>query len=155
MLKSRTWVWGTSRRADGIQLRAWGVESGSWVQVPALPPTSCSTLVKVLTSVSSSAKWGNTFSNSLLLGLNGTRQVERPAQVWRTQSLLRKGQSHCQGWAHSGNTPGRHSRVGAGLLSNPGPALCTGKPLPFSGLDSSPGEGDGNNHYARIPGRIK
>lgn len=72
---------GTSRRADGIQQRAWGLESGSRFQIPALPPTSGSALAKALTSVSTSAKWGNTFSNSLLLGLHRTRQAERPAQV--------------------------------------------------------------------------
>lgn len=35
-------------------------------------------------------------------------------------------------WAHAGNAPRRWSRVGEGLLSNPGPALCTCKLLPFS-----------------------
>lgn len=38
-----------------------GLESGYQVQIPALPPTSCSTLVKVLASVSSAAEWGNRF----------------------------------------------------------------------------------------------
>lgn len=155
MLKSRTRVWGTSRRADGIQLRAWGLESGSWVQVPALLPTSCSALVKVLTSVSSSAKRGNTFSNSLLLGLNGTRQAERPAQVWRAQSLLRKGQSHCQGLGPCWKYPGKAQQSGGRAPFQSWPCPVHGQALPFSGLDSSPGEWDGNNHYARIPGRIK
>ena len=45
------------RRADGIRLRVWGLESGYRVQISFLPPTSYSTLIKVLTSTSPSAKW--------------------------------------------------------------------------------------------------
>ena len=58
-MKGRTQVWGTNKRAANLWLRVWGLESGYWVRISALPPTSCSALVKVLTSVSLSAKWGN------------------------------------------------------------------------------------------------
>lgn len=88
------------RRADGIGLRVWGLDSGCWAQVPVLPPTSYAALVKALTSASSAEKQGeqsfltrrtkwNEKSQVSSLGLENTVITqERPVPLLGSEYVL-------------------------------------------------------------------